>query len=167
MYHLSQHSRKDRNKNQESKVRNSLLPKRRGTEPKTVTRTHTTNSTPQNHSNWPFNAERNKRSHRIIMGTKKSPAFAFKVESSEDFTFDEVGRAPEAPNIFEVSGKGFIDYYKSGRFSDVIFVLPNGKELYVHKLILAKSSPLLHDLFLKEEKKNQKSSFCQSGKEEC
>jgi hypothetical protein len=60
----------------------------------------------------------------------------------------------EETNIF--TQKGFLDFYKSKQFSDVVIVLMSGKEYFCHKLLLANCSEYFYKLFVRKQMKEKK-----------
>lgn len=60
----------------------------------------------------------------------------------------------EETNIF--TQKGFLEFYKSKQFSDVVIVLMSGKEYFCHKLLLANCSEYFYKLFIRNQMKGKK-----------
>lgn len=62
-----------------------------------------------------------------------------------DFTFESDEDAKEL-NIFSTSNNGFLRFYETGLFCDLLLQMPDGVQYKVHQAIVAYTSPYLADL---------------------
>src|SRR5690242_17413333 len=76
--------------------------------------------------------------------TDLTPIEEFSLTETEEFTFTEA----ETPVIPETNAflSGFLKYYQSRQFCDLVLLGPGGNRIYAHKLILGYSSRFFSQL---------------------
>jgi len=91
-------------------------------------------------------------SNPILHSQNKHLRLSVSEEDDRSFSWEEEDEdeAPIEENLFTQSPNGFLDYYESRLFADVVLVLPDKTEFFVHKLLLAYSSQYFFKLFINQ-----------------